>query len=145
MENLIKRIAHSFANTTGLDYKDLYQEATLAYLEAMRTYDPERGAPSTHLWHCVSNHLKNYIKNQPQIESIPIEEIEQGTDVAPFWEKLSKDALGIASVVLAYPLPFLELGKSGSPKKIKEIMTEKGWGKKKIQRGISELQTIFSQ
>jgi DNA-directed RNA polymerase specialized sigma24 family protein len=144
MENLIKKLAKSFSVTTGLDYKDLYQEATLAYLESLKTYDSNRGAPTTHIWWCVSNHLKNYIKKQPQVNTIPVEDYDQPVSTTPFWEKLSRDAVKIADIVLDSPQMFLDLGKTHSPKKIKEILLEQGWDKKKIQRSISELQIIFS-
>jgi DNA-directed RNA polymerase specialized sigma24 family protein len=146
MEFLIKKLANSFANTTGLDYEDLFQEAQLAYLEALRTYDKDRGAVSTHVWWCVSNRLKNYIKkeNEERVCSIPAEEYDVPISSTPFWEKLSKDATRIADIVLDSPQTFLKLGKTHSPKKIKEIMMNEGWDKKKIQRSISELQTVFS-
>ena len=144
MDLLIQKLANSFAMTTGLDREDLFQEAYLAYLEAMKTYDPTRGAPTTHIWHCVSNHLRNYIKKQPQVNTIPLECYDQPVSSTPFWEKLSKDAIKIADIVLDSPKTFLELGKTHSPAKIKEILMNEGWNKKKIQRSLSELQSVFS-
>ena len=143
MEKLIQKIAHSFEATTGLPYDDLLQEASLAYLEALKTYDESRGRITTHLWHCVSNRLKTYIK-QENVELVSIEDYEQSFTPLPFWERLSKDAMTVAKVVLDYPLVFLELGKTNSPNKIKEIFTERGWDKEKIKFALFELKNEFS-
>ena len=70
--NLIKKIANSFAVTTGLSYEDLFQEASLAYLEASRTYNPSRGKLSTHIWHCIHNHLKTYLKQENEYRGVLI-------------------------------------------------------------------------
>jgi hypothetical protein len=147
MENLIKKLARSFSNTTGLCYDDLFQEATLAYLEALRTYDKDRGAVSTHVWWCVSNHLKNYIKkeNEEVVSSIPFEELDQSVVSIPFWERLSNDAIRVANIVLDSPQTFLQLGKTHSPAKIKEILLREGWDKKKIRQSIFEIKIAFSE
>ena len=41
--NLIRKISWSFHYTTGVDYDELYAEASLAYCEAMNDWSPERG------------------------------------------------------------------------------------------------------
>jgi len=41
-------------------------------------------------------------------------------------------------------MEFLRLGKTHAPKKIKEILIEEGWDKKKIQRSLTELHIAFS-
>ena len=47
--NLIRKIAWSFHKTTGLDWDELFQEATLSYLKALKTYDKKRGAITTYV------------------------------------------------------------------------------------------------
>ena len=142
-ENLLKKIASSFASTTNVDYQDLFQEASLAYFEALRTHDPSRAVLSTHVWHCVSNRLKNYVKKE-NIDVVFVDDYEQSVTVTPFWEQLSKDAMTVAEIVLDSPMEFLRLGKTHAPKKIKEILMEEGWDKKKIQRSLTELHIAFS-
>ena len=98
---LLRKIALSFALSTGLEFDDLYQEANLAYLEALRTHDATKGKITTYLWHCVHNRLKNYIKQEEIIkckkfdgELLPMDYVE--TDISineiPFWESLNNEA-----------------------------------------------------
>jgi hypothetical protein len=145
MENLLKKLAHSFANTTGLDYEELFQEASLAYLEALRTYDKDRGAVSTHVWICVSNRLKNYIKKeQEEIGTVPIEECNYTVSCTPFWEKLSKDAQFVTESILCSPRRFLKLNKIHAQIIVISALIENGWDEKRIGNTIVELMKEFS-
>jgi hypothetical protein len=177
MENLLKKLARSFSNTTRLDYQDLLQEATLAYLESIKTYDKSRGAVSTHIWWCVSNHLKNYVKKQTphkqqlysldefldkyicitdnykdaypafganSVTGLIVDSINKEENPPPFWEKLSKDAIRVASIIIESPTTFLGLGKTHAPKRIKEILRNQGWSKERINFTLFELKTKFS-
>jgi DNA-directed RNA polymerase specialized sigma24 family protein len=143
-EKLIKKIAWSFAQTTGLEYDDLYQEASLAYLEALSSHDPSRGRITTHLHTCVSNRLKNYIKKQEKFLPLDDLDFDKPHSSSPFWEELSRNALSVAEIILESPEGFLRLTKRESTKKVKKILLEKGWGQRRIQKGFNELKIAFS-
>jgi RNA polymerase sigma factor (sigma-70 family) len=146
MENLLKKLARSYNQTTGLDYDDLFQEANVAYLEALRTYNKDRGALSTHVWYCVSNRLKNYIKKEKEeIGSVPIEECNQIVSTTPFWEKLSKDAILVAEIALNRTSLFLNLRKTRTPGRIRRVMRAEGWDTNRINHALYELKTEFSK
>jgi len=71
--NLLRKIAWSFYNTTGLDWQELFSEAALAYCEGVQNlkthYDSSKGQISIYLWNCVKSHLLNYIKKQHKYSS----------------------------------------------------------------------------
>lgn len=71
-QNILRKLAWSFHYTTGLEWEELYGEACLAYVQAMRDYDTERAAVSTWLYCVVRNHLIRYAKKckPPQLPEI---------------------------------------------------------------------------
>lgn len=62
--NLIRKIAWSFAGTTGIDFEDLFSEATVSYYEALNDYDESKGKLSVWCWLRMRNNLINYIKQE---------------------------------------------------------------------------------
>lgn len=141
--NLIKKIAMSFSLTTGIDFDDLCQEASLAYLQAMKTYDPNKGKISTYVWHCVNNRLNNYLKQETKNKALSFEDIEisLSTKQIPFWEKLSVDAQKLADIVIASPDKFLKLRKNH---RLKAIKNEIHWEKPKFEKVLNEIKLNFS-
>jgi RNA polymerase sigma factor (sigma-70 family) len=144
--NLIRKIAMSFSVTTGIDFDDLCQEASLAYLEAMKTYDPDKGKISTYVWHCIHNHLKNYVKIEQQENNVSIDDVEIYNTCEPvsFFNSLTIEAMEIAKIIIASPRKFVCMPKDMSIKKLYEILTTKGWKTEKIQSGFSCLKKIYS-
>lgn len=151
---LIKKIANSFSYTTNVEYDDLFQEASLAYLEALKTYDPTRGKITTHMWTCIHNHLKNYIEEEEKSkckkhngELYSIEELEVNIPVAcvPFWENLNKEAQEIASIVLSSQKEFIALPPDEAQIQIVKTMLNKGWDWAKIYLGIKNLKLTFTK
>jgi RNA polymerase sigma factor (sigma-70 family) len=146
MEKLLRKIAKSFALSTGMDYEDFYQEAYIAYLEAMKTYNPERGAVTTHIWYCVHNHLKNYLKLQEEEKALSIDDIQCDKPVATSFslDVLSTEAQEIAKVILSNPVSFDLPSRYEVKKKIKAVLLDQGWSAKRIFSGFRELQMIYS-
>ena len=59
--NLIRSIAWSFHQTTGIDYEELFSEATLAYYESLPKYDSNIAAISTYMHKCIKNALMQFV------------------------------------------------------------------------------------
>ena len=151
--NLIRKIAWDFYKTTRVEWDDLFQEAAIAYFEALKTYDPDRGKITTHAWYCITNHLKNYLKEQEEYkcrkfngELTSIEEAirsEHPAQIASdFWEGLTEDAKVIAEIVLDSAELFVVLPVEQAEERIKNIMHYNGshkWPNIKIEKGIQEL------
>ena len=101
--NLVRKIAWDFHKSTGLDWNDLFQEAALAYLESMETYDKEKGAVSTHVWHCITSRLKNYLQ-QERDWVYPLVDIEDAFKEPiyydSFWFKIPEDIQKQVNIIL---------------------------------------------
>lgn len=102
--NLIRKIAWSFHKTSGIDVDDLFQEASLAYLESMKTYQPNKGKLSTYVWICINNHLKNFLKKETrfQMHIVNNEIINENTHSITyntFLETLSNEARQITDII----------------------------------------------
>jgi DNA-directed RNA polymerase specialized sigma24 family protein len=154
MDLLLKKLARSYNQTTGLDYEDLFQEANVAYIEALRTYDSNRGALSTHVWWCVSNRLKNYVlaeekercrKYGSKLLRIDDVVVNETVSSSAFWERISKDAALIAEVALNRSFLFLKLRRTRTPGHVRRIMKAEGWGTNRINHALYELKMEFSK
>jgi len=104
--NLIRKLAWSFHHSTGLDWDDLFQEAALAYLEGMNTYDPDKGALSTHMWHVITSRLKNYVKQERNWKN-PLCDLEEangkGLNYTTFWDYIPDEIKEEVSLILRSP------------------------------------------
>jgi DNA-directed RNA polymerase specialized sigma subunit len=67
--NLIRKIAWSFYSSTGIEWQELFSEASLQYCEALKSYDPEKGRITTHLWNCIKSGLINFVKKENKYRS----------------------------------------------------------------------------
>jgi len=145
--NLLRRIVWSFYYTTHVNIDDLFQEAALAYLKGMQSYDPKRGKISTHIWHCVTKHLVNYTKMELKHNAADLSTAHYATanTPTPFWHGLTADAQAIARTVLKTPNAFAWLNKADVYLRIKYIFTNKGWSSTRIQTAINELNAILSE
>lgn len=152
MENisLIRKIAWSFHHTTGLEWDDLFQEAALAYCEALKNYDPKRGIKiTTYMWWCISSDLKNYLKKQEKqnghICSIEDVDVDRPVNTTPIFESLSKEATEIANMVLSSPKIFDNLPPELAKRNIARVLiNRKGWSWRRVWVGIRDLKLAFS-
>lgn len=62
--NMVWKYVHSFHSTTGIDREELFGEATVAYYEALLTYDFTKGSVITWVYRHIHNHLVNFCKKQ---------------------------------------------------------------------------------
>ena len=150
--NLVRKIAWSFHKSTGLEWNDLFQQACLAYLTALRTYDPNRGKITTHVWYCITNDLTNYIKQEEGFkcrkynnELSFIEDLtpqpHKAQVASPFWESLSEEAQIIADIILRIPTTYVCLSTEEVEERIIETLKRKprNWPVEKIKLGLRDL------
>ena len=109
--NLIRKIAWSFHNTTGVEWDDLFQEAALAYYEGLSKYKSKEGKISTFMWHVISSRVLDFLRKEKKniVFSEPVEDIFVTTTAyqPSFFEELTKDAQEIAKMILIYWLSCL--------------------------------------
>jgi RNA polymerase sigma factor (sigma-70 family) len=107
-QDLIRKLAWSAHKESGMDWKDLFQEACIAAFEAEKKYEPRRGSASTFLWFCISNHLRNYVR-QHTLQHEPMETMEDMSTikaeahVEDFFDALTERAKQIVNIILAEP------------------------------------------
>ena len=146
--NLIRKIAWSFHNSTGEEWDDLFQEAALAYLEALKTYNPKKGKITTYMWWCITSHLKNYLKlKEKQTGHLQPEENLPDTKpaVPTNLENLTEDAQQIADMIVQNFVKYSTINPQQAGKEIaKQMFREKQWSWSKVRSGIQDLRLAFS-
>lgn len=145
-EKLLRKLAWSFHATTKIDLEDLYQEACYAYIKALKSHDPQKAMLSTHITHCVRNHLINYTKKEME-HNFNLLTWENKNDV-PYskinlFEMLTKDAYEVALEALKLKAPSLRR-REYAQKDIYKSLRKKGWEVKDIKKTFSELSCVFS-
>jgi len=145
--NLIRKIAWSFHKTTNIEWDELFQEACLAYAEALHSYNPKRGKLSTYIWYCIHSHLINLIRkwNKTWVKIVSIEDVDY--DIAihyqRFAEELSEEALAIAKLILNNPCKYSNLTKIEAKREIIDEMRENNHTMKQVYIGFKDLKNAF--
>lgn len=72
-EGLVKKAAVQAACRCGLQHslEDVIQEAWVAAVKALRTYNPKKARLTTHLWSAIYYHIIGYYSQQEQFPAIP--------------------------------------------------------------------------
>lgn len=148
--NLLRKIAWTFHKKTRENWDDLFQEAALAYLQALDTYTPEKGAISTYVWRSIWNHLEDYrCQLQRKYYGNGLESYEDvfryETEMPEFyWEGLTEDACEIAKLVLKSYKKFASMPSYQAYHRVRKMMAARGWDETKIEKGIEDLEAAFS-
>lgn len=154
---LIYRIAWSFHKTTGKDLDDLIGEASLAYCEALRTFDPTTSKLTTWTWTHMKSRLINYCKKDRS--TLPFckfktddvnrfENIEDPmgiiikdtmTDLEQLTYTWSEDSKFIVSLIFKTPDKYEELTPYAARQRLNKILINHGWDIPRIQNTIREI------
>lgn len=148
--SLIRKLAWSFHKSSGIDWKDLFQEASIAAYEAQKSFNPEKGSASTYLWICIHNHLMNYVSSQslyhePMETMEDMSTIQAEMETSDLFDKLTEKAKQIANVILTNP----ERYDCMSPHEAKilvgkVLIRQLGWTWKDVRQGMSELRASLT-
>ena len=145
---LIRKIAWSFHYTTGIDFDDLFSEASLAYCEGLSKFDPERGKITTFMYTHIQNHLRNYLQKnytkQPNLISIDVVRVDHFSESTDLFDRLTPAAMEIARMLLSNPKPYAYTKPNAAKCRMAKVMLNKGWDMAKIWVGISELKQALS-
>jgi RNA polymerase sigma factor (sigma-70 family) len=146
--NLIRKIAWELKkkqrSSTREPFEDLFQEGCIGYLKAVETYNPEKGAFSTHVWFCVSSAIKDYLKSMERKNSLleQMDELQVINHTAPeseFFETLPEESKQIAMRILDTPKTFVVRTKEECSQTLFSMFSECGWNESKINFGINQL------
>jgi hypothetical protein len=164
--NLVRKIAWEFHLSTGLDWEDLFSEASVAYVEAIRAHDPTRSSVTTFIWWSVCSHLKNYLKkenkyrdftvfydtyfddsaegiSEDRLLSSLVNHIDRAIDESDFFDSLSQEATDVARVVLKNIDTLIVQSPEDAKQSIAHLMTEGGSSWRQVWKGIRDLKTAF--
>lgn len=148
-EGMLWKLARVFHFASGVEIDDLFQEASIAYLKALETHDPNKGKITTHAWWVISNHLKNYIKEERKHSFSTCEwteEVEEEYVYTPsnYLENLPEDAYEVAKIVLRSPILYITRTQDDVVSRLKNVMEQHGWPRSKTVDAINVLRLIYS-
>ncbi len=144
--DLVRKIVWSFHSTTQLDWDDLFQEASLAYLEALRTHDPKKGKITTYLWCVISNTLKNYIRREARVNPPTSDLAEAYYKPCPqdcLWENLPVATYDAVKIILDNQTVLNGLESRDARKRIRIILRKEGFTNTRIRKSFSLLRKMF--
>jgi RNA polymerase sigma factor (sigma-70 family) len=154
--NLIRKIAWSFHDSTGIDWDDLFQEAAYHYLRALKSYDPSKKVSlSTYVWNFVKNELILYIRKENMkgmtpikepSSTVPLESISMvGYIPHPYWESLSQEAQKAASEILEHPEEFSCLDPLNARLLLRYKLLNNRWPIKNVRNALRDLKAAYSK
>lgn len=160
--NLIRKIAWSFHQSTGLDWDDLVQEAYIAYIYAKEHYDPNKKISlATFVWIHMTNHLKTYYQKEKDfvrpldkaysLEKKKIAALESWVpsyhpiDYDTFFDSFTDDMLEITNVILYTSAKFVKLDTNGACRRIRNIMLNRGWSEERITYNLDNIKAVCSK
>jgi hypothetical protein len=158
--NLIRKITWQYFMNSGMDFDELFGEASVAYYEALETYDPDKGSLSSYVWNGMSGRLCNVLTREKRYtyDSLEYEDCDDDAShtysnepyVLPnlffeVWEELGDQAKQVASMVLADPYNYLDKSPKLARGQIVQELRGKGWSWSVIWKTLGELKTTLNE
>lgn len=159
--NMIRKLARTYEQNTGIDYDDLFGEGCLAYCEAVQTYDSGKSVKLiTYAYWCVRNRLMDYciketraIRQPVPLSSLPeslhpVAEIEREFNFEEYTDNWSAESKAIARMVLNTPEKFMgrtpNFKRSGGKiQRIREELRHHNWLHREIDIALREIKLHF--
>lgn len=149
--NLIRKITWSFHQTTGIEWDELFSEASLAYCEAINSYDEtKKSKESSWVFTCIESQLKNFCKYELRNKNIDgfIREWAADVEYTPDYEFYSPDRFkdvsdDVRSIIFMLILSPKKYIKSGEPPRSvfgkirKDLKSVLGWTWPRIDKGLA--------
>lgn len=151
--NLIRKIAWSFSRTTGLEWEELFGEAELALVYAIRSYNPEKCKLSTWIYKRVTSHLTTTIKKEKRHKNnVELHEEygygenteESQLNMISIFDTLSPEATEVCQMILENPLEFLESSSKLSRGHVYRKLRKVGWPWEKIWSTFNEIREVLN-
>jgi len=152
---LLHDLSHKCAFNSGKTEEEVYQQACLLFMEATKSYDPDRNAAfSTYLYRYVKNGLVTWGMHKTNDMPVSDENIPEQMDTAPDPRKalmmkewlagLSKECREIAGILLNGPAEVLDLVGTESPKAVRGALWnylryQKKWSRPAIWEAFTEM------
>jgi RNA polymerase sigma factor (sigma-70 family) len=145
--NLIRKIAWSFHQSTGIDYNELFSEACLAYYEALPSFNQEKSSLSYYSWMVMTSQLKNFIKKEKKQKCIYLEDrlpknyvCYQQTPFSDIFNSLTPSCQELVTFILQHiDLIPDEIPPKLARGKITKLLRQNGWKWQKIESSMKKL------
>lgn len=158
--NLIRSVAWRFHRATDLEYEELFGEASVAYCNAIKRFDPSKGyKESTYLYFCMRNELINFCKKETRIKSrtqsidgmdFAQEPRENLMDLIEEWPKdcqaIAKLVLDEAEYIVGHTPNFKRTeGEYTTPKqRLTATLRDQGWKVTRIQSTMKDVKELLA-
>lgn len=152
--NLIRKIAWSFTKSTGQEFEELFAEASLAYVEAMQSYNPKKAKLSTWAVKIMTNRLITFCMKQETYVSFPKffednipgqDNIEGEYSFREWLQDLPQDLQLICKAIFKAPEEFLAESSRASRGKLVKKLRTMGWSWPRIWNGIRNMKTTLNE
>jgi len=158
-QNMLRKLAWSFAHTTGQPFEDLLSVGYLAYLTAKEKYQGGNGTQfGTYLYAVVKNALIDFCRAE-QDEAISLEQFNPSLLVSPLptpeerllftttINQLSTEAKMVCKMIFSSPHEYavaIETPKKAKTK-LKKHLRQLGWTYAKIQETMAEITAMVRE
>jgi len=160
--NLIRSIAWSFHRSTGIDWKELFSEATAAYFQGLKfhrerhgieLHDPKKGGETTWIYQWVTSEMINFCKKEQKCKYVKgIDDwVLTTTFPDPFQEinppllNLSQDTREIVQMVLQDPHRYALPPRKAIGQIRKDLREIKKWSWTRIETGMRNLRSELKE
>jgi len=152
--NLIRKVAWSFAKSTGQEFDELFSEATLSYMEALQSYNPEKAKLSTWAVKIMTNHLITFCAKQEIYTHFSelFEDVIAGQDdieseyLFKEWILgLPQDLRLICKIIFDAPEEILDKSPKASRGKLVKKLRSLKWSWPRIWDGIRSMKTALNE
>lgn len=159
--NLIRALAWKFHHRSGVEFDELFAEASLAYCEALQTYNDSMNCKLTsYAWLVIRNRLVNVCKREQRTTELfaptdtpeYIADTNVPEDFLQIIEGWDKEYQEIAFIILNDPERFLghtpNFKRGTGPKtprqRIRQELRARGWTLAQIQRAFKHMPKLLA-
>jgi hypothetical protein len=145
---LIKKLAWSFHRTTGIEWNELFAQASLLYWMARLEYNSKKnkGAKkTTFIYKFIQNELIHFLRKEKRYEQNHIQDdtIDISFYQTPFFElfdALSPDSQSIVEMILNDPTEYAKLpGKMARGLVVKNLKKTKDWSYSRCWESLASI------
>lgn len=154
-QNFLRKLAWSYNKTSGVDFEELFSEATVGYTVALNTYKADKNVPLINwIALCVKSKLNNYLYHHKKVPCTFFDEDMEDAIEAPDafiakedWEdklsKMSPEARSICDMIIQCQAEYGSMNGRKARGKIRQVLRENNWTHKKIWSTFAELKNLF--
>lgn len=150
---ILYKLANSFAKTTGIEFSELFSEASLAYAEALNTYkENSKASKTTYMYKVVYNALVDYCRREKlqkrkivftdlRLEMMDCVDLIDWINT-PLLEKIKnfpEEQKFIINLVLEFQVELCQVPPKMAHGKISDKLHENGWPWSKVWANLRGL------